>query len=133
MKNASVIRAKFRRGALNFAKTKLWEDINSLNKEEILKNIDLLTSEDIIVCFFQSVDYLWLLTNIRLIIIKASTFQDIRYEEIMNVEPKQIFTHEKTTLDCDILSIFTKKNEIFLKVEERTWYIIYEILKFLAK
>jgi hypothetical protein len=130
-----AIEAKFLRSKIQTHSTKLGKDMNEFDKSWIIGHANLFINESIILCFFPSKDYFWVLTNKQLIISDLGKINYIPLVEICEVGLTKIFSGAETKLENTSIDIIAKKNKkrsIELRVEKRTWPIVYEILSFVV-
>lgn len=133
MKSPSVIEAKFLRSKTQASFTKLWKEVNQGDKELILNNVNLLVDEAIIIYFLPNQTYWWLLTNKRLIIADNQHVTYVPLAEVKRVEAKEIFEDRVSKSENTNLSLyFLNDGELKLKLEQQTWPVIYEVLKFIT-
>lgn len=130
MKSISTVRAKFLRSKIKAKFTVLFEDMDEIDKNFIIKNISLLNKETLILVFFPQKSYWWTLSNSRLIINNNSILHYLTLSEIEKVEINEIFEGTSTKESFITLSLIHNNESIKLRVEENTWHIIYNIIKF---
>jgi hypothetical protein len=132
MKSISAIQAKFLRLKVKTDSTNLFEEMGEKNKNIFSENIEPLAEEVMVICFFSSISYWWVLSNLRLIIKENNRINYISLSEIKNIELNEIFNNEIKKQDCLNIDLSLQSSKIKLKVEENTWHAIYNIMKFVT-
>ena len=82
IKSPSVIEAKFRRSNIKAELTYLWKDAPETTRTLISNKITFLGNETPIIIYYLSVNYWWVVTNDRILILNIDTFQIIKLLEI---------------------------------------------------
>jgi hypothetical protein len=133
MKNSiSTIKAKITRLNIKAASSKLYDDLEIDIKDIISKVVTYLNDEQPIFCYYLDSNYWWLLTNLRLIIEKNSVICYHLYNDIEQVNVRDIFEAGISNQECARLQILLKNgNEVDLDVEINTWFSVFNLLKFL--
>jgi len=128
----STIEAKYKRAKLNVKNTFLWSQLSDVTQNEVLKQIMLNPSEECIIYYCKSPNYLWIITNERLIILKNGIALYYPYKLIKKVEFPEIekIKADKVGID-NITLLLSDGNCISVFVENTTWHFIYELLKLL--
>ena len=129
MKSASTIRAKFKRLNVNATNTSLWEEVNEEIKNKVKQQIQLVEGETKILFVLINSSYWWILTDQRLILNRRNLINYFNLRDIKKVEPKRLFEGEVSKQECSELDLYVNDQQIRLKLEESTWYAIYNILK----
>ena len=133
MENTSIIKAKFIRLKVKADCTKLFNEFGEIERGIINEKIDYLSNEEPIFSFYSGIDYWWVVTNFRLIISGNNTTSFIIFEEVKSVQLNEIFENDVKKTECKNIEIkLVNEEEVKLRVEENTWYAIYNILKFLC-
>lgn len=133
MKKLSVIEAKFKRLNINTNFTKLFNELDDIQKGIIIEETNFIDEEKPAFAFFYNTNYWWSVTNHRLIIYQDTIITNIFFEEIKNVELKEIFEEEIRKEDCEVINIILfNKSEVKLKVEKNTWFSVYNMFLFLC-
>lgn len=128
----STIEAKFRRSGIQSKRTRLWVDIEEDIKVEISKYFHLQSKESNIICFYKSSDYFLLFTTARIIVINNSNVENYFFNEIIDVRLEEIFDNPKEKVINDKIDITLKSGDkVKLLVEEKTWPVLYNIIKLL--
>ncbi|MBS1597578.1 MAG: hypothetical protein JST75_05095 [Bacteroidetes bacterium] len=132
MISVSVIEAKFRRAKLHAKSTFLYSQLDAQQKNIIQKRVSQSQGERLVIYYYKDLNYSWLISNERLIVLKEDEVFYYPYKDIQRIEfPKNDdLKRDKAGIDSvDIL--LTKGNLISLFVESTTWHFIYALLKFL--
>ncbi|MCT2407686.1 hypothetical protein NZD88_09070 [Chryseobacterium antibioticum] len=118
----SILEAKFRRSKLELNYTSLWKSLEVSKQNIILRKINLLTDEiPIISLYLNDLDW-WLITNQN---IYNSFLSIINLKEVLKIEiPSNI-----KFLDENYIYIYYSEKMLPLKLEQRSWVIITEIIK----
>jgi hypothetical protein len=133
MKNISTIKAKFTRLRVSAECTKLFNEFDEQTRKIINEKIDYLRDEEAIFSFYYGIDYWWVVTNFRLIIVDRNTTFSIIFEDIKSIQLNEIFEKDVKKMECkNIEMILANEEEVELRVEENTWYAVYNIFKFLC-
>ncbi|VFA43731.1 hypothetical protein [Chryseobacterium indologenes] len=123
----SILEAKFRRSKLELNYTSLWKSLEVSKQNIILNKINLLTDEiPIISLYLNDLDW-WLITNQH--IYNYDNFLSIiNVKEILKIEiPGKI-----KFLDENYINIYYEEKMLPLKLEQKSWIIISEIIKSLT-
>ncbi|WET50900.1 hypothetical protein PYS58_07125 [Chryseobacterium indologenes] len=130
IKNVNVVQAKFKRIKKDFFKTDLFENLEKNVQQQLNKNILYLENEIPVLGYFVSNNDYWLLTDIRLVTNNFIVFLD----DIELINIPEIFDEGKSNSECKSLEIVKKNSNIYtLKVEELTWYVIFNVLNFIIR
>ncbi|WP_313611875.1 hypothetical protein [Chryseobacterium arthrosphaerae] len=123
----SILEAKFRRSKLELNYTSLWKSLEVSKQNIILNKIHLLTDEIPIISFYlNDVDW-WLMTN-QCIYNYDSFLSIINLKEILKIEiPGNI-----KFIDENYMNIYYDGKILSLKLEQKSWIIITEIMKYLT-
>ncbi|UCA61230.1 hypothetical protein KB553_06785 [Chryseobacterium rhizoplanae] len=123
----SILEAKFRRSKLELNYTSLWKSLEVSKQNIILNKIHLLTDEMPIISFYlNDVDW-WLMTN-QSIYNYNSFLSIINLKEILKIEiPGNI-----KFIDENYMNIYYNEKILPLKLEQKSWIIITEIIKHLT-
>lgn len=130
MKSNIAVRAKFLRLGVKAKYTLLFEEMDKVDKNIISNHLKLLSEESIILVFYSDKSYWWALTNSRLIIESNSLTDYLILSEIEKIKMEEIFEGTSTKASYNTLTLVYHNENIKLRVEENTWYAIYNILKF---
>ncbi|ASE64065.1 hypothetical protein EG352_19855 [Chryseobacterium indologenes] len=123
----SILEAKFRRSKLELNYTSLWKSLEVSKQNIILNKINLLTDEiPIISLYLNDLDW-WLITNQH--IYNYDNFLSIiNVKEILKIEiPGKI-----KFLDENYINIYYEEKMLPLKLEQKSWIIISEIIRSLT-
>lgn len=132
MKSLSAIEAKYRRGKLRSESTRLWKNTDALIQNEIVRSIELLAEEVIVICFYSNDDYWWVITNKRLIVKESPKVYYIFLSDIEKIRIEDMVYSNSSKLSSQTLFLEYKQGSLGLKLEKGTWHVIYDILKFIT-
>ncbi|KMQ67735.1 hypothetical protein ACM39_12925 [Chryseobacterium sp. FH2] len=123
----SILEAKFRRSKLELNYTELWKTLNISKQNIILQTINLSINETpIVTSFINNVEW-WLITDQT--IYNYNNYLDKIL--LSNISKIEIFKDIKT-LNESCINIYYNEKILPLKLEEKSWIIIIEILKHLT-
>lgn len=123
----SILEAKFRRSKLDLDYTKLWKSLDISKQNLILENINLSVNETPIVTLFMKNTEWWLISDEKVYNYNNS-LDTIHLDAILNIEiSKDIKIHNE-----NYLNIYYDEKILPLKLEQKSWIIIIEILKHLT-
>lgn len=124
---ASIIEAKFRRNKLELKHTQLWKTLDIFKQNIVLENINLSTDESpLIISFINNIEW-WLITD-KTIYNYNSSLSIILLSDISKIE----ISKDIKILNENYLNIYYDKKILPLKLEQKSWIIIIEILKHLT-
>ncbi|MCY1660754.1 hypothetical protein [Chryseobacterium sp. SL1] len=124
---ASIIEAKFRRNKLELKHTQLWKTLDIFKQNIVLENINLSTDESpLIISFINNIEW-WLITD-KTIYNFNSSLSIILLSDISKIE----ISKDIKILNENYLNIYYDKKILPLKLEQKSWIIIIEILKHLT-
>lgn len=128
----STIEAKFKRSGIKPKRTWLWIDMDETVRAEILRYCYLQNEEHIIICFYKSSSYCLLFTTERIMVIKEGTAKNFFFYDIDDVRLDEIFDNRKDKETNDVIDLFLASGDhVKLLIEERTWPLLYSIIKLL--
>ncbi len=130
MKSQTSIESKFQRSKNKGKLTKLWKDIPANLQSFILTSISLDSVEVPIIIFYDDINNWWLLTSKKIFISQKNKNFAINLFEIDNVELKKIFDGEVSKDKNSAVQILVKNVYFDLDVEQGTWPLVYDILRF---
>jgi len=132
MKTVSTVEAKFKRSGIKSQATKLWRETDHSIRDLILEKAHLQLNEEPIINYYRNPLFWWLLTNERLLIFNTDDVVFYNLADITKVELKALFEGNVEKQDCTSVHIYVKDRYIDLDLENGTWPIIYNILRFVT-
>lgn len=122
----STLEAKFRRSKLDLQYTSLWKSLEISKQDIILEKIKLIDEIPIFPFYLNSLDW-WLITN-KHIYNHNKSLNIINLKDISKIEiPNNI-----KFIDNNYVNIYYNEKLLSLKLEQKSWIIITEILKHLT-
>ena len=88
------------------------------------------TDEEPILCFYKNSDKYWVLTTER-IILSYDSIENIYLNDIQNIELYKLFNESTNKLHINTIQLEINNKLFDLEVEERTWHVIFNMLKFM--
>lgn len=132
MKKTSVINAKIKRLNITSEYTKPIFELQEAKKVIIDRTINYIDNEEPVFCFFDNVEYWWVITNLRIIVHENNDSFFFFFDEIISMKLDDIFKNGIKKEECDNIDLELKNGEhIKLYVEKGTWYGVYNVIKFL--
>ena len=129
----SIVEAKFQRAKLATEHTFLWKELPIKYKSTLEGIISFERNEHPIICFYESADYLWIITDIKLIIIENGMIGKYSYSGINKIELSDLLKGGSTKTNNRSLTIRLADDSSFkIRTEEKTWPAIYNILRFIV-
>lgn len=123
----SILEAKFRRSKLDLDYTKLWKSLDISKQNLILENINLSVNETPVVTLFMKNTEWWLISD-KKVYNYNNSLDIIHLDAILKIEiSKDIKIHNE-----NYLNIYYDEKRLPLKLEQKSWIIIIEILKHLT-
>lgn len=124
----SILEAKFRRSKLELNHTKLWKSLDLSKQNVILRKINLSLDETpIIISFIDDMEW-WLMTD-QTIYNYNNFLEIIPLNEIFKIEISKDFK----SLNENYLSIYYNEKVLSIKLEQKSWIIIIDILKHITQ
>lgn len=111
-------------------KTKFWDDCGDILRTLISNAITFDRNEEPVLVYYEDDLYWWLLTNDKLIINNGRDVFKLNFSDIKCVEFDEIKQGRIRKELCTSLQLITNSWYYVLKIEERSWPIIYNLLKF---
>ncbi len=131
MKTVSSIESKYLRFGLVTAFTRLVKEMSDEDRDMITKNIQFLSNEIPVLCFFPNNEYWWILTTSRLILNENKKTTFISFDNIKQVTLSDIINDKIEKRNCKTVHLVLKNDLVLnLNVEQNTWHAVYNILKF---
>jgi hypothetical protein len=132
MKSLSVIKAKFRRSPPESKLFQLWDDESDSNKQIIREALPAIKNESVILCYFESKNYWWIITNDQLIVNGSNEILYVPVDQIKSVEMNDLMDgNNEDKIDATIY-IHTPKKIIRLPTKEKVWMTAFELLVFIT-
>ncbi|MFY0256528.1 hypothetical protein ACDQ55_21550 [Chitinophaga sp. 30R24] len=132
MISVSVVEAKYRRSNVAGEKTFLWNDADQEKRLFFLSKDFFSEKEDAILCYKESTDYSWVITNMRLIIMEYNKIDHYDLSLINKVGLGEVETNYQAKKNNNYLPVTIGDHIIKLQVEPAVWFVIYDILKFIS-
>lgn len=130
MFKVSTLRAKIKRSNVNFKKTVLWDDIDiEFSNNLYVVKLFLDDKEEIIMHYWKSKNYKWILTDKRLIF--PNYFKEVHLSELTHVDFSSIIENPETKMSNTELNLHTKNENFKIFLEEGTWHLFYDVFKFI--
>lgn len=129
MFSESAIIGKFKRSNLVLKKTFLFDE----QKSQLNSNVFSMLKRDekFILFYIHSNSYSWYITNKRFLI--PSIDKKIDLNDLIKIDFTDLKQFPSNKSNNKELDVFTDKEKIEFTVEERSWYLIYEIFKFIIE
>lgn len=127
---ASIIKAKFARNSQELRNTFLWEKAPQDLKLKVKNRIDI--DEEPLIIFNDKADNtFWCLTNKRIFV--SNKFDFIYISDLRKVDILDIKNNPKNKVNSRELVLCSDLEVTKLIVEKNSWYIIYNLLKFIVE
>lgn len=133
LKAQSTIEAKFLRDRNLKVHTRIWKDTPEQIKNKIFEVITLDDGESPIICYYPNSGYWWLLTSFKILVFERNEVNVIMLSDIQAVELKKLFDGDVAKQECDAVQLKINGVYIDLKVERRTWPIVFTVIQFIIK
>lgn len=122
----SILEAKFRRSKLDLQYTTLWKSLEISKQDVILEKIKLIDEIPIFSFYLNSLDW-WLITDKHI-------YNHNKYLNIINLKDisKIEIPSNIKFIDNNYVNIYYNEKVLSLKLEQKSWIIIAEIIKHLT-
>ena len=129
MFSISAVKGKFKRSKLDLEKTFLFDEQLSRLDKSILKLFKI--DEKCIIYYVESDTYSWYITNQRFLI--PNEYKSINLSDLEKIDFLDLKQNPSNKLKNRQLNLFTDKQEFNFYVESRSWYLIFDIFKFIIE
>ncbi|WP_420149825.1 hypothetical protein [Spirosoma sp.] len=123
--NPAIIEAKFRRYKVESEHLLLRRDVTS----EIKDVLHSIVEVDLIIIFYRSSTYFWVMTLEKIIIFSEDRWLTALFQDIDKIDPNFL---DQTKQNISEMGLLMKSGSLIrLQVEATTWHVVLGILKLL--
>lgn len=118
------------RSQIGGRRTVLWKNAPDEIKSLVKSQVSLSENEEPVIIFFRTTSYVLLLTTQGLVVLKDLAITKCPYSSIADVTLKDIISgkiSKKNNITIDLL--LKSGGELNIMVEEKTWHVLYNIIK----
>jgi len=128
----TIVERKFLRDNNSLHYTRLWSDLPIVQQQMLRSSIHLGADEQIILAFFLSENYWWVLTSKKATVYEKGAFRVVDLHKIERVELTEVFEAVTSKSNNKSIDLHSASDTIRLQLEQDSWPGMYNLFKFVT-